>query len=561
MKKHDEFDIVAPKRERNDSLGWGVASSIVALGFSLFVMNHQNKLKQLGFADQKNPLNLYKKKVSKAEYEKVLDRLERTQGLLNSIQAKNQMMSAKILSYQLNEKSALIHMKRYQDQVGITNEWREKYDQRTKNFDHLYNDYMNLQAKYLERKHTDEEAAALIIANEKLNREVAELKAQAALSWRLRNNNLPYRSDAPFNIPESDAVPSVAKTRTLKDPSNQILTGWKNWKRLSQVTRPKPYIIPAPVDKIAEDIQNYKDKKEYADQLTIANAPLHERATRDIASVKKVKVKVVETAKVLADDDQMKEWKKFLVDRDRKKYEGMRAVFNNVAMKPVEIKRAPANSPEVSLFDIKKYQQMREEYNQEESRPVAIERKPASELKPTGNHRIHIVEAGHSLTGISLRYYKDADHWQEIVKANPGIDPNALEVGMEIKVPELVKSEVEPVPVVKAEAPVVEKPVESIKVKAIVKTVTPEIPESGNVIVHIVEKGESLMTISKKYYNTHQKFKLIIKSNPDLDAMKLSPGDKINITDVEKERVIWVNGKMKPAWQLQDRQISSEPQE
>lgn len=58
-----------------------------------------------------------------------------------------------------------------------------------------------------------------------------------------------------------------------------------------------------------------------------------------------------------------------------------------------------------------------------------------------------------------------------------------------------------------------------------------------NMVVHTVKSGESIMTISYKYYGTHQKWREIISVNPDIDPMKMSIGQKISIPNLGKKVV------------------------
>ena len=62
-------------------------------------------------------------------------------------------------------------------------------------------------------------------------------------------------------------------------------------------------------------------------------------------------------------------------------------------------------------------------------------RKPTGIIKP---HRIHIVAAGETLSGISLKYYGTISKWREIFEANPSRlnDANNLRPGTRLIVPE-----------------------------------------------------------------------------------------------------------------------------
>lgn len=53
----------------------------------------------------------------------------------------------------------------------------------------------------------------------------------------------------------------------------------------------------------------------------------------------------------------------------------------------------------------------------------------------TATKRVYSVMKGDTLWSISKRQYGDGQRWQEIVKANPGLDPTKLSVGQKIILP------------------------------------------------------------------------------------------------------------------------------
>lgn len=61
---------------------------------------------------------------------------------------------------------------------------------------------------------------------------------------------------------------------------------------------------------------------------------------------------------------------------------------------------------------------------------------------------------------------------------------------------------------------------------------------------HTIQKGEDLMQVSKIYYNTHKKWTLIVKANPEIDFNKLEVGQVVIVPNIEDEVVLWIDGKM-----------------
>lgn len=59
----------------------------------------------------------------------------------------------------------------------------------------------------------------------------------------------------------------------------------------------------------------------------------------------------------------------------------------------------------------------------------------AAEAPATGGGTTHTIAPGDTLSQISQRYYGTAVRWQEIVEANPGVEPTRLIVGNELVIP------------------------------------------------------------------------------------------------------------------------------
>lgn len=56
-------------------------------------------------------------------------------------------------------------------------------------------------------------------------------------------------------------------------------------------------------------------------------------------------------------------------------------------------------------------------------------------VAPVPSGTMHLVTAKDTLWSLAARYLGDGQRWQEIVKANPGLNPNALPVGKTIVIP------------------------------------------------------------------------------------------------------------------------------
>jgi nucleoid-associated protein YgaU len=68
------------------------------------------------------------------------------------------------------------------------------------------------------------------------------------------------------------------------------------------------------------------------------------------------------------------------------------------------------------------------------SRPDA-EKEQSAPLPNNLNLRIHIVQAGQTLSNIAYQYYGSAAQWTKILNANPRIDPNKIKPGTKLIIP------------------------------------------------------------------------------------------------------------------------------
>jgi nucleoid-associated protein YgaU len=99
----------------------------------------------------------------------------------------------------------------------------------------------------------------------------------------------------------------------------------------------------------------------------------------------------------------------------------------------------------------------------------------------------YTVKSGDTLEGIARAQLGDGQKWHAIVDLNPGLDPKALKVGQKIKLPA-------------GGAPVA---AESAKDAA---------KDAGN--TYTVQKGDTLMAIARKFYNSDTDWKRILEANP-----------------------------------------------
>lgn len=110
-------------------------------------------------------------------------------------------------------------------------------------------------------------------------------------------------------------------------------------------------------------------------------------------------------------------------------------------------------------------------------------------------------------TYIARAQLGDGQKWRQIASANPGINPNNLKVGQSITIPE--------------------GGVDAPRAAGSVGTAT---PVEGN--AYTVQKGDTLVALSRKFYGGDGDWKRILEANRSLlkgDPASLKPGMKLTI--------------------------------
>ena len=130
---------------------------------------------------------------------------------------------------------------------------------------------------------------------------------------------------------------------------------------------------------------------------------------------------------------------------------------------------------------------------------------PAPEALTAGDPNVHVVKSGETLSDISKQHYGTTTKWKEIIKANPGIDPEGLKVGQKLKIPEIAGTT--PVP-------------------------TPghaSTPTDNPAATYTVKAGEYLEDIALSELGSRGAWKKIVDANPGIDPKKLRVGQKLVI--------------------------------
>jgi nucleoid-associated protein YgaU len=142
---------------------------------------------------------------------------------------------------------------------------------------------------------------------------------------------------------------------------------------------------------------------------------------------------------------------------------------------------------------------------------------PGASEPSTGSGRVHVVASGDTLAEISKKYFGTTTRWKDIVKANPGIDPEGLKVGQKLTIPEGATTA----------------PATASGGGAAPAPASPAPAEAGD---YVVKSGDTLETIAQSQLGSKKEWKKIVDANPGLDVKHIRIGQKLKIP-----------GKAKPA--------------
>jgi len=141
---------------------------------------------------------------------------------------------------------------------------------------------------------------------------------------------------------------------------------------------------------------------------------------------------------------------------------------------------------------------------------------------------IHEVKADDTLYSISMKYYGTANKWQIIQKANGGIDPAALRIGMKLNIPDAsgmpMEAAVQPAP-----SGLDSHELAKLKAGAAVTSQPAAGTPPAEPRIYVVQKGDVLSRIAVKFYGDAKRQQDIIDANKITNPDKLLVGTKLVI--------------------------------
>ncbi|TVR13004.1 MAG: LysM peptidoglycan-binding domain-containing protein [Planctomycetota bacterium] len=126
---------------------------------------------------------------------------------------------------------------------------------------------------------------------------------------------------------------------------------------------------------------------------------------------------------------------------------------------------------------------------------------------------VHVVESGDILGDISARYYGTSRRWREIAEANNISDRDPLHVGQRLIIPGAASESSAPGPSAAGDAR----------------------RRGGDGRWHVVERGDTLQVISRRYYGTTRRHAELAAANPELDPRRLMVGTRVWVPGVSAD--------------------------
>ena len=149
---------------------------------------------------------------------------------------------------------------------------------------------------------------------------------------------------------------------------------------------------------------------------------------------------------------------------------------------------------------------------------------------------------GETLSIIAKWYTGSFENWQVLAKINPGMDPNRIQMGEKVRIPENLMKTKKPMPESfvaslspekKKEMPATPETKPSKPKKASIpppKEIKTKPPAKPAYYEHRVRwSGESLSIIAKWYTGSFDNWKKLAKANPKIDPSRIYAGQEIRI--------------------------------
>ena len=151
--------------------------------------------------------------------------------------------------------------------------------------------------------------------------------------------------------------------------------------------------------------------------------------------------------------------------------------------------------------------------------PISVPISPVPAETP-GVGTIYTVKPNDTLWDIAKAKYRLGKHWEQFAKANPGIEPSRLRVGIKLKLPPI-----------RMESPAAGAPAAGRPHGRIIR-------EAGGDRIYIVKKGDNgfwAIAAKPEVYGDGKYWDLIKKANPEARSENLRPGQELRIPPLDAD--------------------------
>jgi nucleoid-associated protein YgaU len=140
----------------------------------------------------------------------------------------------------------------------------------------------------------------------------------------------------------------------------------------------------------------------------------------------------------------------------------------------------------------------------------------ASPSTSTSAERTHVIASGDTFEALAQKYYGSATKWQLISKANPTVEPERLKIGQKIRIPAATATATATLDVPSGAAG-------SVGARS-----SESVTTTGGSF-HVVAKGDTLSSISRKYFGSDKYWRQILSANKGTTEKNLKIGQKLVI--------------------------------
>lgn len=504
--------------------------------FIIFLLNHQLDLKVLGFADNKNPLNVFKQKVDikthnelQKEYDASIDAIKDRDMKIAALEKQVEQILDSRRDNIADLENQIKELKKTKFSL-IENMENKLNDFNRELFQKEQNTTLAIQAHAERLEQKDLEIKLLkekLLAFDDLSKEKnAKVIKQDELIQSMREkidklSALQIETSKTKNKQIQDLNEKIEQTKvenSIKVANVEKLVKEKD--RLIDRQNKKIKLMKGNLDKLIEELKNEKMLN-----VQLTTQVKQKKEIKGLDQIQKEINKLVDSDSSINWDEENKHKTKVEVVASKAKTESK--TQNNSEKEFQQILRELKNKEIKTAKELKKIEKI------EKKKEKTLKAKEAKSEKVLAQKKLEIANQ-RKLRGLETEG-----------KFSDGISDSKLNLTKPVEK--------------KKEPQLIANPAKKKTNKANTKTVKRNVTNTPSLVpapvtmtkpfkiytekVHVVELNENIGLISSKYYNTSKRLDIIQLANPDLNIAEIEVGQKIVIPNIQIESVIFRNGK------------------